>query len=158
MPRRTSKITPRNAAKKSKPADNTTRPNPKSCIVIGAGLSGLSAAHMLTENGWDVTVLEAETWIGGRVYSHHFDGAPGLVCELGGEWIGKDHRSMIALCNKFRLKRIPHRFDFFFYQNGKRGKQYRAGQSPFPKPAMREFNKLPQRNAPLEPAQTRNSR
>lgn len=43
--------------------------NPKSCVVVGAGLSGLSAAHLLTKNDWEVTVLEAEKWIGGRVYS-----------------------------------------------------------------------------------------
>jgi monoamine oxidase len=142
MARRISKTKPRKAAKKSNHSHNSAHINPKSCIVIGAGLSGLSAAYMLTESGWDVTVLEAEKWIGGRVYSFNFEEAPDLVCELGGEWIGTDHHSIIKLCTKFGLKRIPHRFDFFFYQNGKRGKQYRAGEVPFPKSAMDEFNKL----------------
>jgi monoamine oxidase len=62
---------------------------PKSCIVIGAGLSGLRAAYELAKREWSVTVLEATEWLGGRVYSYHFDEAPHLVCEMGGEWIGK---------------------------------------------------------------------
>jgi monoamine oxidase len=92
--------------------------NPKSCIVIGAGLSGLSAAYLMTKEGWAVTVLEARDFIGGRVYSFCFeDEAPELVCELGGEWIGKDHHAMIGLCKELDLKLVPHRFDFFFFEN-----------------------------------------
>jgi monoamine oxidase len=69
--------------------------NPKSCVVIGAGLAGLSAAYALTKAGWEVTVLEAEKWTGGRVYSFRFPDAQDLVCELGGEWIGNGHEKMI---------------------------------------------------------------
>ena len=42
---------------------------PKKVIVIGAGLAGLSAAFELTQTGHDVTVLEARTRSGGRVYT-----------------------------------------------------------------------------------------
>jgi monoamine oxidase len=116
--------------------------NPKSCIVIGSGLSGLSAAHLLTKENWEVTVLEAENFTGGRVYSFQFPQAPELVCELGGEWIGTDHKNMIGLCKELGLERMPHRFDFFFFEDGKRGKQYRAGDWPFPASAKRKFNHL----------------
>jgi monoamine oxidase len=63
--------------------------NSKSCVVIGAGLSGLAAAHALTKENWEVAVLEAQPFTNGRVYSFEFEQAPGLVCELGGEWIGQ---------------------------------------------------------------------
>jgi hypothetical protein len=33
----------------------------KTCVVIGAGLAGLSAAYELSQKGWKVTVLRPET-------------------------------------------------------------------------------------------------
>jgi monoamine oxidase len=116
--------------------------NPKSCIVIGAGLAGLSAAHLLTKKNWEVTVLEAQSFTGGRVYSFQFPQAPELVCELGGEWIGRDHKNMIQLCREFGLARIPHQFDFFFFEKGKPSEQYRVGDWPFAPKALTEYRHL----------------
>ncbi|KGI84057.1 hypothetical protein JY98_14160 [Exiguobacterium mexicanum] len=48
-----------------------------SIAIIGAGVSGLYAASLLTEKGYDVTVFEARDRIGGRVLSHdEFDLGP----------------------------------------------------------------------------------
>jgi monoamine oxidase len=55
------------------------------CIVVGAGFAGLSAAIALSDEGVDVTVLEARERVGGRVWSITFTN--GAVVELGGEWI-----------------------------------------------------------------------
>ena len=114
----------------------------KSCLVIGAGLSGLSAAFYLTKAGWQVTVLEAEQWTGGRVFSFRFDEAPELICELGGEWIGADHDHMMRLCQEFKLNLLTHRFDFAFFENGKLSQRYRAGYWPFPESDFAKFNQL----------------
>ncbi|MBI2416310.1 MAG: FAD-dependent oxidoreductase [Ignavibacteriales bacterium] len=43
----------------------------KSCLVVGGGLSGLSAAVHLASNNYQVTLLEASPKIGGRAYSFH---------------------------------------------------------------------------------------
>lgn len=39
----------------------------KSCIIIGAGLSGLTAAHELLKNNWEVTILDKGRGVGGRM-------------------------------------------------------------------------------------------
>ena len=38
-------------------------------LVIGAGLSGLTTAYCLARAGIDVTVIEKENYVGGRVKS-----------------------------------------------------------------------------------------
>lgn len=53
-------------------------------LVIGAGAAGISAASRLIEKGFkNVTVLEAEKRIGGRVYTTSF---ADNVVELGAQW------------------------------------------------------------------------
>jgi len=52
----------------------------KKVLVIGAGLSGLTAAQALQTAGWEVVVLEARDRIGGRVWTR--DGI-----DLGAQWI-----------------------------------------------------------------------
>lgn len=53
-------------------------------LVIGAGASGISAASRLIEKGFNnVTILEAENRIGGRVYTIAF---ADNVVELGAQW------------------------------------------------------------------------
>ena len=53
-------------------------------IVIGAGISGLSAAAELRRAGRNVLVLEARDRIGGRVHTEREDGR---VTDLGASWI-----------------------------------------------------------------------
>ena len=43
-------------------------------IILGAGLSGLYAAHLLAEQGQDVIVLEAADRIGGRMHTIYHNG------------------------------------------------------------------------------------
>jgi monoamine oxidase len=51
-------------------------------VVVGAGLSGLTAAHRLAASGADVRVVEAADRVGGRVWTPE---AHGLRFEAGGE-------------------------------------------------------------------------
>ncbi|EEF44590.1 polyamine oxidase 1 isoform X1 [Ricinus communis] len=77
-----------------------------SVIVIGAGISGLSAAKVLAENGIeDVVILEASDRIGGRIKKESFGG---VSVELGAGWIagvgGKESNPVWELANQSGLR------------------------------------------------------
>jgi monoamine oxidase len=99
----------------------------KQCLVIGAGLAGLAAAYRLTQKGWKVTVLEATDRLGGRVMTHRFKRAPELNCELGGEWIGNDHRRMRRLCCAFDLELQSHQYANSFWSQTRRARLIAPG-------------------------------
>ena len=88
-----------------------------SCVVVGAGFAGLTAAYRLTAAGWNVTVLEARNRAGGRAWSYRFSEAPDLVCEMGGEWIGKDHLRILALAKELNVPLEPHAYRVWLLQH-----------------------------------------
>ena len=55
-------------------------------VIIGAGVSGLSAASELRKSGLSILILEARDHIGGRVWTRHEPGLSAPV-ELGAEFI-----------------------------------------------------------------------
>jgi monoamine oxidase len=110
-----------------------------SCIIIGAGLSGLSAANVLKQAHWDVTVLEARERTGGRVFSFGFKENRDLICELGAEWIGDSHERMKALCQDFRIPLKDHRFEASLMRDGV---VKRPGQWDFSPQAKAAFEKF----------------
>ncbi len=91
----------------------------KSCIIIGAGFAGLAAAFKLKNAGWKVTILEARSRFGGRVFSHRMAENTNLICELGAEWVGEHHVRILSLCKDFGLSLQDHRFSDSLMQNGK---------------------------------------
>lgn len=121
-----------------------------SCIVIGAGLSGLAAAHVLKQARWDVTVLEARERIGGRVFSFGFRENPELICELGGEWVGDSHERMKALCHDFGITLKDHRFEASLMRDGVVKRPGQWDFSPQAKAAFEKFRKTYHTYGPRE--------
>ncbi|KAK9002067.1 hypothetical protein V6N11_024756 [Hibiscus sabdariffa] len=75
-------------------------------IIIGAGVSGISAAKVLAENGIaDLLILEASDRIGGRIRKESFGG---VSVELGAGWIagvgGKVSNPVWEIAAKFGLR------------------------------------------------------
>ena len=127
-----------------------TQPRQKSCVVIGAGFAGLSAAYKLKNAGWKVTVLEARARIGGRVYSVRMSpnglalpygqaSADSLICELGAEWVGESHERIKALCHDFGIPLQKHQFEDHLLRDGR---VYRPGDWGFSPQAKTAFEKL----------------
>ena len=56
----------------------------KKIIIVGAGISGLSAASLLKKHGASVLVIEAKDYVGGRIKTDWSLGAP---FEFGAGWI-----------------------------------------------------------------------
>lgn len=67
-------------------SDGATQDRTKKVVVVGAGVSGLIAALHLEENGIDVTILEKEPRVGGRVYSEPLGGT---YANLGAQFFYK---------------------------------------------------------------------
>ena len=75
-----------------------------STAVIGAGISGLSAACFLAQGGHEVTVLEKNASAGGRARKFESDG---FVFDMGPSWYW-----------------MPDVFESFFNQFGKSVSDY----------------------------------
>jgi monoamine oxidase len=74
-------------------------------VVIGGGLSGLTAARALTAAGRDVLVLEARDRVGGRTLNRSIGG--GHVVEVGGEFVGPTQDRILALSKAVGVGTFP---------------------------------------------------
>lgn len=91
----------------------------KKIIIIGAGLSGIAAGAKLMENNFtDITILEAEGRIGGRIHSIEFGGDDKKI-DLGGQWVQGQHGNVIYEMTKDHVEFQTTPFiQTFFLSNG----------------------------------------
>lgn len=96
----------------------------KSIVIVGAGLGGLTAAALLAKAGHQVTVLEKNSWIGGKsrrieVSGQRIDTGPSLVTfpgvleELFNRYnkLGKSTSASIA---DLKLQKLPEVGTYYF--------------------------------------------
>lgn len=73
----------------------------RSCVVVGAGVAGLTAAYRLANAGVRVTVIEGEPAIGGRARTEHLDG---FVINTGANYLMSFFDVTLRLLRELQLQ------------------------------------------------------
>ncbi|MCF3184106.1 FAD-dependent oxidoreductase [Streptomyces polychromogenes] len=86
------------------PAPAKRPSGPARVAVVGAGISGLTAALTLQDAGIPCTLYEANpARVGGRMWTQRDHWAYGQTSEIGGELIDTSHKKIQELCRRFGL-------------------------------------------------------
>ena len=76
-------------------------------LIIGAGISGLTAAKVLTSHGLNVILLEARDRVGGRIYSLKLE--DGSFIEMGAQFVhGVKNNPLYMISEHFNLEVKPY--------------------------------------------------
>ncbi|MBK1695061.1 amine oxidase [Chromatium weissei] len=92
-------------------------------IVIGAGISGLGAAHFSARRGLSTLVLEASDRIGGCLNSPHFDALGGFWVEAGGHTCFNSYGNLLTILDDLGLTaqaQAKVKVGYSLWKNGKR--------------------------------------
>jgi monoamine oxidase len=109
------------AADRKKKAKSHSKVHKADVCVVGAGISGLTAARTLHKAGKSVIVLEARDRVGGRCYSRPIKGASD-VANMGATFVGPTQKHVLALMAELGIGK----FDVYstgkllWYEDGKR--------------------------------------
>jgi monoamine oxidase len=79
----------------------------KKVLILGAGMAGLVAGYELSKLGHDVTLLEARTRPGGRVFTLREPFADGLYAEAGAARVRDNHNLTLKYIKAFNLPLEP---------------------------------------------------
>ncbi|MFF9853944.1 flavin monoamine oxidase family protein [Streptomyces litmocidini] len=110
-------------------------------VVVGAGLSGLTAAHRLVEAGHSVIVVEADDRVGGRTVNLNV--GDGVITEGGGQWVGPGQDRVLALIDEVGLSTFKTYVDGkSIYLRGEKQQTFTGAVPPMKPSALADFQRL----------------
>jgi len=105
--------------------DNNSRSKSRqNIIVLGAGLSGLTAAYYLKKAGFNCSIYEARSNLGGRIQTSRGFNKDNMHIELGAEFVDLSHKELQNLCHELgvpteKIRLENNILDNIFIHNGK---------------------------------------
>ncbi|CAN5146940.1 flavin monoamine oxidase family protein [soil metagenome] len=125
-------VQPLNALSISDPW-NLSSGSSQKVIVLGAGMSGLSAAMELQKLGHQVQILEGQMRAGGRVFTARNMFADGMYADVGAARIPSNHEWTMKYIKQYGLQLIPFQpteNDFLHVVGGKKIRYTSKQQAP----------------------------
>ncbi len=126
--------------------------NAPKIAIVGGGIAGLHALHILKKHQLDATIYESSGRLGGRIFTVQEAMGAGTWTEYGGEFIDTDHKDMWDLAAEFKLELIDYeqesehklKKEAYFFD----GKHYSLAQlvaafQPIARRMKRDMEKLP---------------
>ncbi|AZQ44153.1 flavin monoamine oxidase family protein [Nonlabens ponticola] len=105
----------------------------RSIIILGAGLTGLSLAYKLQQQGIEVTILESRDRVGGRIFTKMSGNHTPI--DLGAAWFWSYNREVLSLIDKLGLKYEEQHMDSKVWYKSHPGTSYQLIDMPANQPA-----------------------
>ena len=107
---------------KPKPAKPASTVHQADVAVVGAGLSGLTAARRVAAAGKSVIVLEARGRVGGRCFSRSIGAGASDVANMGATFVGPTQTQILGLMSELGIGKfdVYSTGNLLWYESGKR--------------------------------------
>lgn len=90
----------------------------KKVVIVGCGLFGSVCGRILAENGFSVTILEKESYVGGLAYDYRYRNSNVMVHKFGPHILNLDHIEVYNFLSRFGVL-IPVDVRRKVYVNGR---------------------------------------